>query len=118
MEFLLVLLAVMAAGFLFLAFAALRAASSVRKELAGLDRKIAELDQKVDAQAARLQAVSAAIEQHRDSPAFLIADSLGEWKRRGFVGTALLMGVRLFRSYLGSRSPRKALPLPKRPSEK
>ncbi|MCC6403258.1 MAG: hypothetical protein IT207_04545 [Fimbriimonadaceae bacterium] len=115
MEILLVLLGVMTAGMLFLGFAALRAASSVRKELSSLDKRITDLSTQVQQQSERIHAVSASLDRRKQEPVFLVADALQSWKSRGVLGTAMLLGVRLFRSYLGSRSPRKALPPPKRP---
>lgn len=113
MEFLLGLLAVMTAGMLFLGFAALRAANSVRKEIAALDKRISDLSQKIQSQSERLNVVTAVMDRRRQEPVFLVAEALQTWKSRGVLGSAMLLGVRLFRSYLGSRSPRKALPPPK-----
>jgi hypothetical protein len=114
-ELLLVLVALLGAALLIVAVAALRTVARLRKELAGLEGSVAALRADLDRQSERLNALAAALDQRRNDPAFLVAESLNGLRRRGVVGTALLLGVRLFRSYLGSRPRRKALPPPSRP---
>lgn len=114
-EFLLVVVAMLGAALLFVAVAAVRAVSRLRKDVAGLEGSLASLQSDVARQAERINAVAAALDQRRSDPAYIVAETLAGIKRRGVVGTALLFGVRMFRSYLGSRPRRKALPPPQRP---
>jgi hypothetical protein len=109
-EFLLVVVVVLAAGFLLVAAFALRTLGRLRREISELNKSVGILRSQLDDQAGRVAQLAAFLDRRRNDPAYAIVDSLREIKSRGLVGTALLVGVRLFRSYLGGRPRRKALP--------
>lgn len=87
-----------------------RTVQRLGSEIKRLAQRVEALQGEVDRQAQNLAAVRAVLEKRPDDPFVQVLDTLARVRSRGWLATAGWLGVRLFRSYLGGKGRKKALP--------
>lgn len=100
-----------------LGFAMLNVVRRLKAEITGLERKVESLSGQVAAQQKNLEDIRAVLERRPDDPVLAAMETFQRYRGRGLLATTVLVGVRLFRSYLGGKARRKALPVLKKGTE-
>ena len=79
-----------------------------RRELGRINKKLENLTGRVAEQQKAIDAISAQLSERSRDPLGAILDTVKRWKEKGLIPALALLGMTLFRAYLGKR--RKALP--------
>jgi type II secretory pathway pseudopilin PulG len=87
-----------------------RIVQKLGNEINRLAQRLESLQGEVDRQAQNLAAVRAVLEKRPSDPFVQVLDTLARVRSRGWLATAGWLGVRFFRSYLGGKGRKKALP--------
>ena len=93
---------------LVLAVLAVNSLLATRRELGRINKKLENLTGRVAEQQKAIDAISAQLAERSRDPLGAILDTVKRWKEKGLIPALALLGLKLFRAYLGKR--RKALP--------
>lgn len=91
-----------------LAVLAVNSLLATRRELGRINKKLENLTGRVAEQQKAIDAISAQLAERSRDPLGAILDTVKRWKEKGLIPALALLGLKLFRAYLGKR--RKALP--------
>ena len=93
---------------LVLAIVAVNSLLATRRELGRINKKLEKLTGRVAEQQKAIDTISAQLAEKSRDPIGAILDTVKRWKEKGLIPALALLGLKLFRAYLGKR--RKALP--------